>query len=209
MYNAVVGITGEYELYRWNAKAPKGASPEAAAAAAAHRVLRPTSVRRDRRRPRCQLAASLALVPDGVPRTRAFATASAPQTDLIALRANDGRGAAVTVPAGDRGRRLAADPAGDAPFLVPWWRDRSPPDQLASQFDPGDPPRSERRPTGPSSRRSATTAPSIRAPQPEQTLTARFLADIPIGPLQAALRDRRHVAVSISAIARACSPPST
>ena len=39
IYNAVVGITGEYELYRWNAKAPKGASPEAAAAAAAHRVL--------------------------------------------------------------------------------------------------------------------------------------------------------------------------
>src|SRR5947208_555151 len=39
MYNAVVGITGDYELYRWNTRAPKGASPQAAAAAAAHRVL--------------------------------------------------------------------------------------------------------------------------------------------------------------------------
>ena len=45
MYNAVVGITGEYELYRWDAVAPKGASPEAAAAAAAHRVLTTTSAR--------------------------------------------------------------------------------------------------------------------------------------------------------------------
>ena len=33
------GITGEYELYEWNAKAPKGASPQAAAAAAAHGIL--------------------------------------------------------------------------------------------------------------------------------------------------------------------------
>ena len=27
VYNAVNGITGEYELYEWNAKAPRGASP--------------------------------------------------------------------------------------------------------------------------------------------------------------------------------------
>src|SRR6188768_1752882 len=39
MYNAVVGITGEYEMYWWDKHAPTGASPEAAAAAAAHRVL--------------------------------------------------------------------------------------------------------------------------------------------------------------------------
>lgn len=39
MYNAVVGITGEYELYRWSGQPSAGASPEAAAAAAAHRVL--------------------------------------------------------------------------------------------------------------------------------------------------------------------------
>ena len=32
MYNAVVGITGEYELYHWDKHAPTGASPEAAAA---------------------------------------------------------------------------------------------------------------------------------------------------------------------------------
>src|SRR3954466_9750448 len=31
VYNAVEGITGDYALYDWHAKAPKGASPEAAA----------------------------------------------------------------------------------------------------------------------------------------------------------------------------------
>ena len=36
VYNAVEGITGAYDLYDWNARAPKGASPEAAAAVAAH-----------------------------------------------------------------------------------------------------------------------------------------------------------------------------
>jgi hypothetical protein len=39
VYNAVNGITGKYDLYKWNAQAPKGASAEAAAAVAAHDVL--------------------------------------------------------------------------------------------------------------------------------------------------------------------------
>ena len=39
VYNAVVGITGEYELYKWNRRGDHGASPQAAAAVAAHDVL--------------------------------------------------------------------------------------------------------------------------------------------------------------------------
>ena len=39
VYNAVVGITATIRLYKWNTRGPKWASPEAAAAAAAHRVL--------------------------------------------------------------------------------------------------------------------------------------------------------------------------
>ncbi len=35
----VVGITRQYELYNWNARGPRGASPQAAAAVAAHDVL--------------------------------------------------------------------------------------------------------------------------------------------------------------------------
>ena len=39
VYNAVVGITGRYEPYKWDPEAPEVASPEAAAATAAYRVL--------------------------------------------------------------------------------------------------------------------------------------------------------------------------
>ena len=39
VYNAVVGITRQYELYNWNSRGPRGASPQAAAAVAAHDVL--------------------------------------------------------------------------------------------------------------------------------------------------------------------------
>jgi hypothetical protein len=39
VYNAVVGIEGRYEPYRFHAHAPRGASAQAAAVAAAHKVL--------------------------------------------------------------------------------------------------------------------------------------------------------------------------
>ena len=39
VYNAVNGITRRYELYKWDVDGPPGASPQAAAAAAANRVL--------------------------------------------------------------------------------------------------------------------------------------------------------------------------
>ena len=64
VYNAVVGITGRYELYNWNDRGPRGASPQAAAAVAAHDVLLeyfPAS----QSRLDTALAASLAEIPDG------------------------------------------------------------------------------------------------------------------------------------------------
>ena len=39
VYNAVNGITGRYELYRWNPTRPQNAKPKAAAAAAAYTLL--------------------------------------------------------------------------------------------------------------------------------------------------------------------------
>ena len=64
VYNAVEGITRDYELYKWRKHGLRSASPEAAAAQAAHDVLLhyfPASqVRLD-----TQLATSLAGVTDG------------------------------------------------------------------------------------------------------------------------------------------------
>ena len=64
VYNAVVGITRRYELYKWSHLGPAGASPEAAAAVAAHDVLLeyfPASATRLSD----ALALSLGAIPDG------------------------------------------------------------------------------------------------------------------------------------------------
>jgi hypothetical protein len=72
MYNAVVGITGEYDQYQWASPAPHNASPEAAAAAAAHRVLL-TYFPAAQTTLDAQLAASLAQIPDGGPQDKGVA----------------------------------------------------------------------------------------------------------------------------------------
>ena len=119
MYNAVVGITGEYELYHWDKHAPTGASPEAAAAAAAHRVLSNyfpgAAANLD-----AQLAASLALVPDGGAQDKAISYGVRAADNIIALRMNDGRNALVDVPVADapgEWRHRVAAPADRAPAL--------------------------------------------------------------------------------------------
>ena len=194
MYNAVVGITGEYELYRWNAKAPKGASPEAAAAAAAHRVLvtyfgTTPEIVADLN---AKLAASLALVPNGVPKQQGVRYGVRAADRIIALRANDGRNAAVTVPSATEPGDWEPTPPGFLPFTSAWLGGVDP---IAldshDRFAPGPPPAinsatyleefNEVRDYG------GTNADTLRTP--EQTQTALFYSDAGIGPMQAALRD--------------------
>lgn len=91
MFEAVNAITGDYEPYLGTVSAPVGASPEAAAVAAAYRVLRtyvtaPATVATlDAAR-----AASLALIPDGQAKDDGIAVGEDAAADLIALTANDG-----------------------------------------------------------------------------------------------------------------------
>src|SRR5262245_54350055 len=93
VYNAVNGITGQYELYKWpaGAQAPKGASPQAAAAAAAHRVLKtyigtsPTiAANLD-----AALATSLGQIPDGVSKDQGIRYGEQAADRFIELRTND------------------------------------------------------------------------------------------------------------------------
>jgi hypothetical protein len=79
VYNAVVGIEGRYEPYRFHARAPHRASSQAAAVAAAHTVLvtyspYATDTLND------AYAASLEQIPDDKPRLVASPTASLPRT---------------------------------------------------------------------------------------------------------------------------------
>ena len=197
MYNAVVGITGEYEQYQWSAPAPHNASPEAAAAAAAHRVL-VTYFPAAQEALDAQLVASLALIPDGGPQDKGIAYGIRAADRIIALRANDGRFAAVTVPTADAPGEYAG------PFAVPWLGGVTP---LAlsslQQLDPGSPPALGTAQYRAELEEVRTLGAANSAVRTEaQTLTARYFADVPFGPMEAALRDlagRRALDISDSA----------
>jgi len=193
MYNAVVGITREYELYEWNVKGPPKASPEAAAAVAAHRVLManfggsPTvAATLD-----AELAASLAGVSDGVRKNQGIKYGLRAADRIIALRTGDGRFAAVTVPVADAAGEWRPTPPGNAAFAVPWLGGVKPLVlNSLSQFDQGPPPaigtdlyRTELEEVRLDGALNSATRTA------EEEVTARYFADIPFAPMEAGLRD--------------------
>jgi hypothetical protein len=207
VYDAVEGITGDYALYDWNAKAPKGASPEAAAAVAAHDVLRYYFGRNATIAANLDaaLANSLGGIPEGVPKDQGMRYGARAAERLIELRANDGRFAPITFD------RLVVPgvwrptPAAFAPFLDPWLSQVTPFTLGSdSQFRPGPPPAmdsaeytqefNEVRDYG------SLTGSHRDAVQTDTALY--FSRDIGAGPYQAGLRDlasRHQLNISDSA----------
>ena len=210
VYNAVNGITGEYELYNWDTKGPAGASPQAAAAAAAHRVLvtyfgaTPTVGPSITANLDTALATSLALVPNGPAKDQGVQYGIAAADRLISLRANDGRNAPIvfnvtTLPGGWR-----PTPPANAAFFDPWLGQVKPLMlDTPNQFRPGPPPAIGSSPyvtEFAEVRDYGVKTGSLRTAA--QTETALFFSDIPVGPIQAALRDlvtRRGLDISDSA----------
>ena len=88
VFEAVNAITGDYEPYMGTVVAPAGASADAAAIAAAYRVLKnyfPLAASLD-----TAYAASLASIPDGTAKTDGIATGEAAAALMIARRVGDG-----------------------------------------------------------------------------------------------------------------------
>jgi hypothetical protein len=88
VFEAVNAITGEYQPYLGTVVAPAGASPDAAAAAAAYAVLKnyfPAAATLDP-----AYAASLAAIPNGPAKDSGIATGQAAAAKMIASRAADG-----------------------------------------------------------------------------------------------------------------------
>jgi hypothetical protein len=140
VYNAVVGITRRYELYNWEVRGPRGASPQAAAAVAAHDVLLeyfPASqVRLD-----TALATSLAEIPDGNAKTQGIRYGERAADRLIELRADDGRFAPITFDVPPAPGVWRPTPPAFAPFFDPWLAKLQPLLlDSPSQFRPGPPP---------------------------------------------------------------------
>jgi hypothetical protein len=203
VYNAVNGITREYELYEWNAKAPNGSSPQAAAAAAAHGVLMEYFGTGDFAQSptiaanlNAALTTSLGQVPDGVSEDQGVRYGERAAEHIVRLREGDGRFAPVVFnpPNPTAPGVWRPTPPGFAPFFDPWLGQMKPLMlDSASQFRPGPPPAinsalyleefEEVRDYG-------VAAGSLRTVGPaSQTETALFFSDIGVGPIQAGLRD--------------------
>ena len=203
VYNAVVGITRQYELYNWSARGPRGASPQAAAAVAAHDVLLeyfPAS----QSRLDTALTASLAEIPDGPTKMQGIHYGERAADRLIELREDDGRFAPVTFDVPPAPGVWRPTPPAFAPFFDPWMAQMRPLLlDSPSQFRPGPPPAltsqtytddfNEVKEVG-----SATS--TVRTP--EQTATALFIAGSTFPLLSSSLRDlaaRHQLDISDSA----------
>ena len=190
MYNAVVGITREYELYDWDRRGPRSASPEAAAAAAAHDVLLyyfPAS----KGRLDTQLAASLGGVSDGPAKEQGIAYGEAAAAHFIALRANDGRNAPITFDQAPAPGVWRPTPPANAPFFDPWLSQVTPLTMTSpTQFRPAPPPAmTSATYTADFDEVKALGAKVGSTRTAQQTETALFTTDVAVGPYQAALRD--------------------
>jgi hypothetical protein len=127
VFEAVNAITRDYDSYLGTIAAPADASPEAAAAAAAHGVLRAyfpgRSVELD-----AALVLSLAAIPDGPGKAAGVEVGVAAATAMLARRANDGSAVPQFYVPGptDPGQwqRTPVCPAGGGAFLH--WRNVAP-----------------------------------------------------------------------------------
>jgi hypothetical protein len=202
VYNAVQGITRQYQLYQWSRVGPRTASPAAAASAAAHRLLvhyfPGSKTALD-----AKYAASIARIPAGAARRMGIAYGRLAADNIIELRANDGvQDASVTFTVGSGPG--AWQPQTGQTFLAPWLSQVHPFTlNSTSQFDPGTPyALTSAEYTADFNEVKAKGGQAAGSRTPLETETARFIFDIPFAPLQAGLRDlasRHRLSISDSA----------
>lgn len=119
MYDAVVTIEGGYEPYAGRVRGLPNASPEVAAATAAYRVLKhyfPASAANLT----ADYSAFLAGESNGVGKVSGRLVGAATAANIIRLRLNDGRNAAVTLNVAPAPGVWRPTPDAFAPMLEPW-----------------------------------------------------------------------------------------
>ncbi len=195
VYNAVVGIDGRYQPYRFSGHAPRSASASAAAAAAAHRVLVTYSPYATATLD-AALAVSLAAIPNGRAKDQGVAFGDVAADTLIAQRVGDGRNADITFNQPPTTGVWRPTPTGFAKMSAPWLAFVTPlMVRSGAQFGlPGPPPRL----TSPLYTRDfrevkAFGSATSTERSPDQTATARFFSGNATAQYNAALRDQALV----------------
>jgi hypothetical protein len=192
VYDAVVGIDGRYQPYRLHARAPHGASDEAAAVTAAHEILVTYS-------PYAQAtldadyAASLAQLPDSQAKTDGIAYGTRAADNLIALRAHDGRNAPILFTQPPTPGVWRPTPPAFLPMFVPWLGAVTPLlVRSGAQFgEPGLPPAlTSRRYTRDFAEVKALGSLDSTVRTPAQTSTAMFFSGNAMVQFNTALRDQ-------------------
>jgi hypothetical protein len=203
VYNAVVGITGRYAPYKWAPDAPQNASPQAAAATAAFRVLL-TYFPASQDRLNTAYDDSLDQIPDGAAKQRGIHFGERAAARIIKLRTDDGRFADVQFKKRPAPGVWRPTPPGFTDFLDPWLAKMRPLLLTSnSQFRPGRPhPLTSDEYTTEFNEVNELGSLSSSQRTSAQTRTALFFSDVAVGPLQGALRDlvtRHHMDISDSA----------
>jgi hypothetical protein len=191
VYDAVVGVEGRYEPYRFHAHAPHRTSAQAAAVAAAHKILVTYS-------PYAQAtldaayAASLAQIPDGRAKTRGIDFGTRAADNLIRLRANDGRNAPILFNQAPAPGIWRPTPPALAPMIDPWLGFVTPLlVHSPTQFAPPPPPTlTSARYTRDFNEVKALGSATSTARTPAQTSTALFYSGLANVQFQAMLRDQ-------------------
>ena len=197
VYDAVVGVEGRYSPYRFHAHAPHGTSAQAAAVAAAHKVL-VTYVPSAQATLDAAYAASLAQLPDGKAKTRGIAFGTRAADNLIRLRANDGRNAPILFTQPPTPGVWRPTPPAFAPMVTPWMGFVTPlVVRSATQFAPLAPPKlTSARYTRDFNEVKAFGSATSTVRTPAQTDTALFFSSNPLVMFNAGLRDQvtlRHL----------------
>jgi hypothetical protein len=142
MFDAVNSIVGEFHAYAVELTAPKGASPDAAAAAAAHFAFVKLYPAQQAMLDAAYLT-SLASIPDRAAKTNGISVGEAVAAKILAMRATDGADAAIMKPytPGSQPGEWIPTPPAFRPALDPGWGSVQPfLLQGGSQFRPAPPP---------------------------------------------------------------------
>ena len=194
VYNAVVGVEGRYEPYRFHVQAPRGSSAQAAAVAAAHKVL-VTYVPSAQADLDAHYAESLAQIPDGTAKAQGIAFGARAADSLIRLRAHDGRNAPIFFAQPPAPGVWRPTPPAHAPMSAPWLGFVAPLlVRSATQFAPPPAPAlNSARYTRDFAEVKALGSVNSTVRTPAQTGTAQFFSGNPLVQYNAALRDQVSV----------------